>query len=138
MPRNRLPRVIKHYLPSGRSNHGRPLERILDTWDRKRSTSSPTPWQIYDDYWFIYSFILGLKGLLLSSKQLKYMPIKYHSHFTYTPLLTLISHQTAHVSNPIPFLSFDVRHPRCAIQNIINGVKNRRNTTKGILAKMLG
>jgi hypothetical protein len=31
MPRNRLPRVIKHYSPTGRRNHGRPLKRSLDT-----------------------------------------------------------------------------------------------------------
>ena len=49
MPRNRLPRVMKHYSPTGRRNHGRPLNRLLDTWDRNGSTSDPTPWQIYDD-----------------------------------------------------------------------------------------
>ena len=49
MPRNRLPRVITHYSPTGRRNHGRPLKRILDTWDRNASTSGPTPWEIYDD-----------------------------------------------------------------------------------------
>ena len=30
MPRNRLPRVMKHYSPTGRKNHGRPLKRLLD------------------------------------------------------------------------------------------------------------
>ena len=30
MPRNRLPRVMKHYSPTGRKNHGRPLKRFLD------------------------------------------------------------------------------------------------------------
>ena len=49
MPRNRLPRVTKHYCPTGRRNHGRPLKRLLDTWDRNGSTSGPNPWQIYDD-----------------------------------------------------------------------------------------
>jgi len=49
MPRNRLPRVIKHYSPSGRRNHEIPLKRLLDTWDRNGSTSGPTPWKIYDD-----------------------------------------------------------------------------------------
>jgi len=44
MPRNRLPRVMKHYSPTGRKNHGRPLKRLLDTWDRNGSTSGPTPW----------------------------------------------------------------------------------------------
>jgi hypothetical protein len=28
MPRNRLPRVMKHYSPTGRRNHGRPFEEI--------------------------------------------------------------------------------------------------------------
>ena len=49
MPRNRLPRVMKRYSPTGRRNHGRPLKRLLDTSDRNGSTSGPTPWQIYDD-----------------------------------------------------------------------------------------
>ena len=31
MPRNRVPRVMKHYSPTGRRNHGRPLKRLLDT-----------------------------------------------------------------------------------------------------------
>jgi len=30
-PRNRLPRVMKHYCPTGRRNHGRSLKRFLDT-----------------------------------------------------------------------------------------------------------
>jgi hypothetical protein len=30
MPRNRLPRVMKHYSPTGRRNHGRPFKRLLD------------------------------------------------------------------------------------------------------------
>jgi hypothetical protein len=38
---------LKHYSPTGRRNHGRPVKRLLDTWDG--STSGPTPWQIYDD-----------------------------------------------------------------------------------------
>jgi len=31
MPRNRLPRVMKHYSPNGRRNHVGPLKRLLDT-----------------------------------------------------------------------------------------------------------
>ena len=31
MPRDRLPRVMKHYSPTGRRNRGRPLKRLLDT-----------------------------------------------------------------------------------------------------------
>jgi len=37
------------YYPTGRRNQGRPLKRLLYTWDRNGSTSGPTPWQIYDD-----------------------------------------------------------------------------------------
>jgi hypothetical protein len=49
MPCNRLPRIMKHYSRTGRRNHGRPLKRLLDTWDRNGSTSGPTPWKIDDD-----------------------------------------------------------------------------------------
>jgi len=31
MSRNRLPRVMKHYSPTGRRNHSRLLKRLLDT-----------------------------------------------------------------------------------------------------------
>jgi hypothetical protein len=31
MPRDRLPRVMKYYCPTGKRNHGRLLERLLDT-----------------------------------------------------------------------------------------------------------
>ena len=31
VPRNRLPRVMKYYTPTGRRNHGRPLKIILET-----------------------------------------------------------------------------------------------------------
>jgi hypothetical protein len=40
---------MKEYSPTGRRNHGRPLKRLLDTWDQNPSTSGPTPWQIDDD-----------------------------------------------------------------------------------------
>ena len=43
MSRNRLPRVMKHYSPPGRRNHGRPLKRLLVTLDRNGLTSGPTP-----------------------------------------------------------------------------------------------
>ena len=54
MPRNTLPRVMKHYSPTGKRNHGRPLKRLLDTWDPNGSTSGPTPWHIDDDHTPIY------------------------------------------------------------------------------------
>ena len=31
MPRDGLPRIMKHYSPTGRRNRGRPLKRLLDT-----------------------------------------------------------------------------------------------------------
>ena len=31
VPRDRLPRIMKHYSPTGRRNRGRPLKRLLDT-----------------------------------------------------------------------------------------------------------
>ena len=49
MSRNRLPRVMKHYSPNGRRNHGRSWKRLLDMWDRNRSTSGPAPWKIHDN-----------------------------------------------------------------------------------------
>jgi len=49
MPRNRLPRIMKHCSQTGRRNHGRLLKRLLDTSDRNGSTSGPPPWQIHDD-----------------------------------------------------------------------------------------
>jgi len=42
MPRNRLPRVMKYYSPTGRRNYGRPLKRLLDTRDRNELTRGPT------------------------------------------------------------------------------------------------
>jgi hypothetical protein len=30
IPRNRLPRIMKHFFPTGRRNHGRSLKRLLD------------------------------------------------------------------------------------------------------------
>ena len=53
MPRNRLPRVMKRCSPTGRRNHGRPLKRLLVTWDRNGS-SGPTPWQIWWWWWWWY------------------------------------------------------------------------------------
>jgi hypothetical protein len=43
MPSNRLPRVMKHYSPTGRRKRGRTLKKLLDTWDQNGSTSGPTP-----------------------------------------------------------------------------------------------
>ena len=43
MPRNRLPRVVKYYSPTGRRNHGRALKRLLNTSERNGSISGPAP-----------------------------------------------------------------------------------------------
>ena len=41
MPRNRLPRLVKYYSPTGRRNYGRPLKRLLDTSDQNGSKKWP-------------------------------------------------------------------------------------------------
>ena len=41
--------MITQYSPTGRRNHGRPLKRLLDAWDRNGSTIGPTAWQIDGD-----------------------------------------------------------------------------------------
>jgi hypothetical protein len=65
MPRNRLPRVMKHYSLTAKRNQGRPLKRLLDTWDRNGPTSGPTPWWIYDDNMYSSNNItLKLAGIL--------------------------------------------------------------------------
>jgi hypothetical protein len=46
MPRNRLPRVMKRYSPTGRYNHGRLLKR--DFWIRETGTGQQVA-QLYDD-----------------------------------------------------------------------------------------
>jgi len=51
MPRNRLPRVIKHYSATGRRNYGGTLKRFLDTWDRNGSTSGPN--SVTDIWWWL-------------------------------------------------------------------------------------
>jgi hypothetical protein len=48
-PINLKEKSCGHYSPTGRRNHGRPLKRLLDTWDRNGSTSGPTPWKIDED-----------------------------------------------------------------------------------------
>jgi len=74
MPRNRLPRVMKHFSPTGRRNHGRYLKGLLDTWDRKGSTNGPSPWKIYDD--IILDYIL-LRYVTLGYILLYYIIICY-------------------------------------------------------------
>ena len=52
MPHNRLPRVMKHYSPTGRRNHGRPLKRLLDTWDQQRVNKWPN--SKTDIWWWLW------------------------------------------------------------------------------------
>jgi len=44
MSHNGLPRILKYYTPTRRRNQGRPLERLLEVWDRIGSTSDQTPY----------------------------------------------------------------------------------------------
>ena len=77
---------MRHYSPTGRRNYGRPLKRLLDTWDWNGSTSGPTPWQIYDDdddddddndddvaEFFLESEIFQKKNLYVKSKYAFYV-----------------------------------------------------------------
>ena len=65
IPRNRLPRVMKQYSPTGRRNHGRPLKRLLDAWDRNGSTSGLISWKIDHDDWFMRGFFIVAPSRLL-------------------------------------------------------------------------
>jgi len=46
---NRLPRVVKHYSPTRRRNHGRPLKRLLDTLRPERVNKWPN--SMTDIWW---------------------------------------------------------------------------------------
>jgi hypothetical protein len=48
MPRHGLPRVMKHYSPTGRRNHGRPLKRLMD-WISETGTGQQVA-QVHDIY----------------------------------------------------------------------------------------
>jgi len=48
MPRHGLSRVMKHYSPTGRRNHGRPLKRLLD-WISETGTGQQVA-QLHDIY----------------------------------------------------------------------------------------
>jgi len=49
MPRNRLSRIMKHYSPTGRRNHGRPLKRLRDFWIHETGTGQEVA-QLHDRY----------------------------------------------------------------------------------------
>jgi hypothetical protein len=51
---------LKHCCVTGRRNHGRPLKRLLDTWDRNGSTSGPTAWEIDYYYYYLLTYLLQL------------------------------------------------------------------------------
>jgi len=57
MPRNRLPRVMKHYSPNGRRNHGRPLKRLLDTGQQVA--------QLHDRYMMMMMMMMIINAILL-------------------------------------------------------------------------
>jgi hypothetical protein len=86
MPRNKLPRVVKHYSSSGWRNHGRPLKRLLNTWDRNGSTSGPNPWQMYDndnDKLHVFDFT-HLFRIYFTFHQLKLIWCSYILYYAYT------------------------------------------------------
>ena len=53
MPRIRLPRVMKHYSPTVRRNHDRPLQRLLDS---ETGTGQQVA-QLHDIYMMMMIFI---------------------------------------------------------------------------------
>jgi hypothetical protein len=55
MPRNRLSRVMKHYCPTGRRNHGRPLKR--DFWIRETGTGQQVA-ELHDRYMMMMMMIM--------------------------------------------------------------------------------
>ena len=57
-----------HYSPTGRRNHGSPLKRLLDTWDRNGSTSGLTPWQIWWRWWWWWRWLWLWWWCLVSGK----------------------------------------------------------------------
>jgi len=65
MPRSRLSRIMKHYSPTGRRNHGRLLKRILDTWDRNGSTSGPN--SMTDIWWWSSSLSWSIQNNSLAA-----------------------------------------------------------------------
>ena len=55
---------MKYYSPTGRRNHGRPLKRLLDTWDWNGSTNGTIPWKMYDDDLSVWNtFVLFVSHL---------------------------------------------------------------------------
>jgi len=69
MPRNRLPRVMKHYCPTGRRNHGRLLKRLLGYVRPERVNKWPNCvtdiWWWWWLWWWFYRFLTMSSNLLL-------------------------------------------------------------------------
>ena len=53
-PRDRLPRVMKHYSPTGRRHYGRSLKRLLDMWDRNGFNKWPN---CMTDIWWWWTYV---------------------------------------------------------------------------------
>jgi len=53
MPQNRLPRVMKHYSPTDRRNHVRPLR---DFWIRETGTGQQVA-QLHDRHYYYYHIL---------------------------------------------------------------------------------
>jgi hypothetical protein len=60
--------IYWHYSPTGRRNHGKPLKRLLDTWDRKGWTSGPTPWHILSSSSSSSSIYLSVMMMIMTHK----------------------------------------------------------------------
>ena len=54
-PRNILPRVMKHYCPTGRRNHGRLLKRL---WIRETGTDQQVA-QLHDRYMMMMTMMIN-------------------------------------------------------------------------------
>jgi hypothetical protein len=57
MPHNRLPRVMRHYCPTGRRNHGRPLKCF---WIRETGTGQQVA-QLHDRYMMMMMMMMMMR-----------------------------------------------------------------------------
>jgi hypothetical protein len=106
---------MKRSSPTGRRNHGRPLRRLLDTWDRHGSTSGPTPWQIDDDIKLVFYCVHLWSNIMLIHLKFKPNSYIYLLPFFYFQYQYTTFHQrviSPHVSNLfmcLRNLSYDYR-----------------------------
>jgi hypothetical protein len=64
---------MKYYSKTGRRNNGRPLKRLVESWDRNGSTSGPTPWKIhYMTSFFLFQITSTPNDVLFSINVSKY------------------------------------------------------------------